>query len=261
MKKKRRKRYRIKKSGCLLRIFALVLCLTAGLCVFRMFHMNTPPKVYDETELAEMGIPESLIELYQRNEEARDFVLGYAPEKEQPGDVDVTKDVKSGEIPLFLQWDERWGYVQYGDDFMALEGCGPTCLSMVYTGLTGDTSMHPLAMAEMAETEGHYVDGVGSSWTLMQDMASELGLTANEVFFMADSIAEELRAGHPIICAVGAGDFTERGHFIVLTDVDDDGMVTIHDPNSRKKSKKKWDVETIMSQTENLWSYSVEGYI
>ena len=252
MKQKRRKRYKVKKRGCLLRLFGLVLCLTVGFCVFRMV---STPKVYEEAELMEMGIPKSLNELYQRNEEARDFVLGYSPEKREPGRIDITKDVKAGKIPLFLQWDERWGYVQYGDDFMALEGCGPTCLSMVYTGLTGDTSMNPLAMAELSEKGNHYVSGIGTSWSLMQDMAAELGLQVDEVFFMADSIVEELQAGHPIICAVGPGDFTTMGHFIVLTDVDDDGMVTVHDPNSPKNSKQKWDVETIMSQTENLWSY------
>ena len=31
----------------------------------------------------------------------------------------------------------------YGDNFLAITGCGPTALSMVYVGLTGDTSMNP----------------------------------------------------------------------------------------------------------------------
>ena len=52
-----------------------------------------------------------------------------------------------GEIPLLIQWDKRWGYETYGDDLMALSGCGPACLSMVYVGLTGDTDMNPKAMA------------------------------------------------------------------------------------------------------------------
>lgn len=251
MKKKRRRRRR---RGCRLGlVLTLAFCLTIGICVIRIV---MEPENYEKAELMEMGIPESLAELYLRNEEARDFVLGYVEDRESDEEIDVSKDIKSGEIPLFLQWDERWGYEQYGDDFMALEGCGPTCLSMVYCGLTGDSSMDPLAMARMAEERGHYVSRVGSAWSLMQDMASELGLEVHEVFFMAESIIEELHAGHPIICAVGSGDFTTTGHFIVLTEADDDGMVTVHDPNSKKNSKMKWDVERIMNQTENLWSYS-----
>ena len=249
MKKKRRRR---KKRGCRLGlILGLLACLVIGIGALRMV---MEPKNYEKTELLELGIPESLAELYLRNEEARDFVLAYDASKGDL-DIDINDDVNQGEIPLFLQWDERWGYADYGDDFMALEGCGPTCLSMVYCGLTGDTSKDPLTMARMAEQGGHYVKGVGSAWTLMQEMAVELGLEVNEVFFMADSIVEELQTGHPIICAVREGDFTTTGHFIVLTEADDDGMITVHDPNSPKNSKKKWDIERIMGQTENLWSY------
>lgn len=250
MGKRRRRKGGCRKLAGILLVIAAVICICISLL---------GPKEYEESELLELGIPESLVGLYLRNEEARDFVLGYVEERESDGEVDISKDVDAGEIPLFLQWDERWGYEKYGDDFMALEGCGPTCLSMVYTGLTGDTSMHPLAMAELAEAGNHYVSGIGSSWSMMQDMAAELGLTVNEVFFMADSIIEELQAGRPIICAVSSGDFTTAGHFIVLTEADDDGMLTVHDPNSKKNSKQKWDVEAIMSQTENLWSYSYEN--
>lgn len=139
---------------------------------------------------------------------------------------------------------------------MALEGCGPTSLSMVYCGLTGDTSMDPGTMAKMSEEKGHYVSGVGSSWSLMQDMAKDLGLEVEEVFFMPQSIIDELNEGRPIICAVGPGDFTAWGHFIVLTEADGDDKVMVHDPNSVANSRL-WDVETIMSQTENLWSFSV----
>ncbi len=247
MGKRRRRRVSLRK------IFGIVLCIAAVICISISL---LGPKEYEKSELLEMGIPKSLANLYVRNAEARDFVLGYLESKGESDIIDIEKDLRGEDIPFFLQWDERWGYAKYGDDFMALEGCGPTCLSMVYTGLTGDASMHPLAMAEMAEKGNHYVSGIGSSWSLMQDMARELGLEVNEVFFMADSIIEELEAGRPIICAVGPGDFTTAGHFIVLTDVDGKGRVTVHDPNSRKKSKEKWDVETIMSQTENLWSYS-----
>lgn len=190
-----------------------------------------------------------------RNEEARDFVLAYDSSKGVSDIIDVTNEVNEGEIPFFLQWDERWGYAYYGDDFMAVEGCGPTALSMVYCGLTGDTSMHPLAMARLAEERGYYVSGSGSSWSMMTDLAWELGLDVRDVYFDRDGILNELLAGNPIICIVGPGDFTTSGHFIVLTAVDEKGLVTIHDPNSRDNSEKRWEIDTIMNQTENLWSY------
>ena len=179
-------------------------------------------------------------------------------DKNKTYNIDLSDYENTASVPHFLQWDERWGYGKYGDDFMAVEGCGPTALSMVYCGLTGDTSMNPWEMAKLAEDWGYYVSGQGSSWNMMDQLASELGLGVHAVHFDRDSILYELLAGNPIICIVGPGDFTTEGHFIVLADVDDQGMVTVHDPNSREKSKKKWDIETIMSQTENLWGYEVE---
>jgi hypothetical protein len=202
--------------------------------------------------------PESLLELYERNPEAAQFVLDYPEKGNLHETIDISADVKKDTIPLFLQWDERWGYEMYGDDFLAVTGCGPTCLSMVYCGLTQNTEWNPYRMAQKAELEGYYVSGSGSAWEMMTGLASELGLTAKEVIFDEDHIKEELNAGHPIICAMGPGDFTTTVHFIVLTGVNADGSITVNDPNSRENSRTDWELSKIMSQTRNLWSYSYE---
>ena len=200
-------------------------------------------------------MPQSLIDLYERNKEARQFVLDYEKNKDKHEAIDISKEVRDGEIPLFLQWDERWGYETYGDDYMAVTGCGPTALSMVYTGLTGDTSLNPYEMAKLAQNNGYYVNGSGSSWNMMLGLASQIGLDANEISLDENSIKKELSAGNPIICIMGPGDFTTSGHFIVLTGITDDGKVQVNDPNSVKNSQKTWELDRIMSQMRDLWVY------
>lgn len=207
-------------------------------------------------KLAREGYPESLIQLMKRNPEAKQFVLDYQKNKDKHEEIDLSKEVSRGQIPLFVQWDERWGYETYGDDFLAVTGCGPTCLAMVRCGLSGETQWNPYEVACMAQEQGFYVDGVGSSWDLMSSGAEQIGLTVNNVAFDADHILSALQSGMPVICAVGPGDFTSTGHFIVLTGVDGNGKVIVNDPNSRENSKKTWDVETLMSQIRNLWGYS-----
>ncbi|MBR1692270.1 MAG: C39 family peptidase [Lachnospiraceae bacterium] len=207
-------------------------------------------------KLEEEDYPQSLRQLYDKNVEARQFVLDYKNKKDVHDKIDVSNEVTSGEIPLFIQWDERWGYEQYGDDFLAVTGCGPTSLSMVYIGLTGDTSLHPLAMARLAEKEGYYVNGSGSSWSMMTDLAKKLGLTVRNVVFDEGHILDELRDGNPIICIMGPGDFTTAGHFIVLTGIADNGEIEIHDPNSIRNSDRTWRLDVLMRQTRNLWGYS-----
>lgn len=72
----------------------------------------------------------------------------------------------------------------------------------------------------MAEDNGYYVDGSGSSWELMSSGAEKLGLTVSSVIFDAEHIRATLESGQPIICVMGPGDFTDAGHFLVLTGVD-----------------------------------------
>lgn len=199
--------------------------------------------------------PESLLELLEKNPEAEQFVLNYPKNKDTHLEIDLTDEVTEGTIPLFIQWDERWGYETYGGDFLAVTGCGPTCLSMVYCGLKGDTKWNPLSVAQWAEQEGYYVKGAGSSWDLMTYGAKNLGLLQENVVFDAEHILRSLNNGNPIICVMRPGDFTTSGHFIVLAGVDENGKVIVRDPNSKVNSDKTWAVEDLMPQIKNLWGY------
>ena len=64
-----------------------------------------------------------------------------------------------------------------------------------------------------------------------------------------------------MVCAVGAGDFTVTGHFIVLAGVNEDGTVEVRDPNSYRLTQQSWDIYDILDQTRDLWcfSYDPEG--
>lgn len=204
----------------------------------------------------ENSIPESLQEMKERYPETAAFVDDYPTEGNVSHSMDISSEVTKGEIPLFLQWDERWGYEQYGSDFLGITGCGPTCLSMVYSGLTGNTDRNPYRMAVFSEESGYYVDGEGTSWDLMTEGAEKLGLHAENLDISAENIRHALSSGHPVICSMYPGDFTTSGHFIVLTGIDGDGNVTVRDPNSRINSGKTWTIDRLLSQIHAMWEYS-----
>ena len=153
------------------------------------------------------------------------------------------------------EWDERWGYIHYGDGIIANSGCGPTALAMVAAGLTGDNSITPYKIASYAGANGYYVAGSGSSWSLMTEAALNFGVAGTEIALSESSVTEELNAGHPIICSMKQGDFTTDGHFIVLTGMAD-GKIQVHDPNSKERSSRTWDYATLEPQIENLWSFT-----
>lgn len=196
--------------------------------------------------------PESLIALLERNPEAEDFVLSYPAEHALKHEVDLSEHLDDEVVPLFLQWDKRWGYLDYGSDVAGLTGCGPVCLSMVAFYLTGDVNMSPDNMLRFALEEGYCSRGNGSSWTLISEGAQKLGLTATELPLVKNLILSHLEAGDPIICVMGPGDFTSTGHYIVLTGLED-GLLRVNDPNSLEKSEKRWDYDQICGQIRNLW--------
>ena len=249
-RRKARIRFLASMLGTLLGAVLLVLVAYTALNLFCGFGKANTQK------LREQGYPESLIALVEHNPETKDFVLDY-PKYKGLEEIDISKEVTKGEIPHFLQWDERWGYENYGSDFLAVTGCGPTSLSMVVCGLTGDTKWNPYEVAKMAEDNGYYVDGSGSSWELMSSGAEKLGLTVSSVIFDAEHIRATLESGQPIICVMGPGDFTDAGHFLVLTGVDQEGDIILQDPNSVERTKQHWDVQKLMNQMKNLWSYRV----
>lgn len=210
----------------------------------------------DTARARQVDYPDSLRKLMERNPETTQFVYDYAREKNKTHPIDLSGEVKKGAIPTFFQWDERWGYDTYGSDMIAITGCGPTCLSMVTCGVTGDASWSPLRVAEYAEKNGYYAEGSGTAWTMMSRGAEELGLQAKELSLSGSLIHQTLSEGEPIICSMGPGDFTSAGHFIVLTSLNKDGTIRVHDPNSRKNTKKKWRLQRLMNQMQNLWAYT-----
>ena len=258
-KRKRRRRHRILKS-----IFCIALIIPVIMAVLWAKNM-----ISGRSSLAVMALvnpkvreimankdryPEQLIELLQNNEETADFVFDY-PEKKDTAPADTVGEVVQGQVPLLLQWDERWGYAFYADDMIAVNGCGPTAIAMVAAGLTGDNTVTPYKVAQFSAGNGYYAGDSGTSWTLMTDGAQQFGIYGEEMGLSEDEVFSALENGHPIICSMRPGDFTTTGHFIVLTGIED-GKIQVNDPNSRVRSEKLWDYSRLEYQINNLWVYT-----
>ena len=137
-------------------------------------------------------------------------------------------------------------------------GATPTCICRQAPNPPGDKNLTPDMLAQRAMEDGYYVEGVGTSWLFMGDIAREYGITVNQ-FPSADlrQMEETVDNGGLIICAVGPGDFTDEGHFIVIRGISD-GMLTINDPFSKANSRKKWDYNTVAPQVLQVWTYAAQ---
>lgn len=199
--------------------------------------------------------PENLLILLEKNPEALGFVLRYPQDHNKTHEIDLSEYADSETVPLFIQWDQRWGYIPYGADMAAITACGPVCLSMVAYHLTGNENMSPDKIIQFALDEGYCVPGNGTAWTLISKGAQKLGLNVKQLPLVKSRICNELNAGNPVICIMGPGIFTTTGHFIVLTGYED-GKFRVNDPNSIVRSSQLWSYEQFQDQVRNLWAIS-----
>ena len=209
----------------------------------------------DNKDNKDIYIPDSLLELKEKYPETADFVDSYAEYQDTEFDMDISDEIVEGEIPLFIQWDKRWGYCMYGNDFFGVNGCGPTCLAMVVCGLTNDSEYNPYDIAMLSMSNDYYISGQGTSWNLMTEGARNLGLTVESGNITQWYIEHNLSSQSPMICSMEPGDFTYTGHFIVLTGIDEDGKIIVNDPNSYINSKKHWEISDLLPQIKSIWCY------
>lgn len=187
------------------------------------------------------------------NPEMTDYLYGYLN-----SDGTITGGFTDAEQPedhpLFLQFDPRWGYLEYGTrGTVGSSGCGPACLSMAVFYLTGDRSCTPGAIAQYSLDNEYYIHGVGTSWSLLTDYPAEFGLSSYQVQLREDNLKAELDKGRYLICSVREGDFTSAGHFILIHGYDENGF-KINDPKCVYRSRLSWTYKQIRNDIKATWS-------
>lgn len=205
--------------------------------------------------------PEKLIEMLNRNEQTLEFVMNYPLKYGKEQTIDISGYADTPGVPLFIQWDQQWGYKDYVGNVAGLSGCGPTCMSMVMYHFTRDPAMHPAYMMEFAESNSAYATVGGATlWGFFKQGGAELGLTVKEMTYddlhIERNMKRLLESGKVLVVNVGPGIFTEIGHYMVIAGYED-GKFIINDPNSPANSAKRWDFEEFQKELKMGWIFSM----
>lgn len=203
---------------------------------------------------------EDLIALFERNPEAREFVLNYPLEYGKEHTIDISGHVNDPGVPLFLQWDRQWGYKEYAGKAAGLSGCGPTCMSMVAYHFTRNAKYTPAYMMDFAMSNKKYaVNSSGTQWAFFQEGTKELGLSVRELTLeqsqTENHIAKTVQNGEVIVMNVKPGVFTTVGHYLLIVGYED-GKFRVNDPNSRENSEKLWAFSEFSDQVRIMWAIS-----
>ncbi|MCR5544567.1 MAG: C39 family peptidase, partial [Eubacterium sp.] len=171
----------------------------------------------------------------------------YAPE------LDLTEEASGDEVPLLIQWDKRWGYIEFGNGWIGCSACGAVCMSMAALYLTGNTKYDPVYISKYAIDNHYYIGGSGITSGFMTNAPADFGMYGASLAMSESNMIAALENGKVIICSVAPGDFTYRGHYIVISSYKD-GKFKVNDPNSYKNSERGWTYQELSGQITQMWS-------
>ena len=93
-------------------------------------------------------------------------------------------------IPLYYQYASPWGNKKYGSGNIAKNGCGPTCIAMVFSYLRNE-NIYPNDIVDFTKDK-YYIAGSGSSWSIFAACASNWDIGCKYIGINAGNIANEL---------------------------------------------------------------------
>ncbi|MCL4354883.1 C39 family peptidase [Patescibacteria group bacterium] len=141
----------------------------------------------------------------------------------------------TSDVPLYKQWDPRWGKNSYGcGTSISSAGCGVTSLAMVISYWTGKEVL-PSETAQSALNHGWRVCNQGTSWSAMIGMPGLYRLKSKSIGW--EEAKRYLALNIPIIQSHAPGYFTNGGHFIVLTGISGTGSYLVNDPDGKHRTE------------------------
>lgn len=121
-------------------------------------------------------------------------------------------------------------------------GCGVTASAIVASTLLGNKQYDPVYMMNLAYSYHDCGSGIsGTNAGFFQKFANKFNLGYQRVSkSQGNQVIEALKTGKSMVIAhMGKGHFTNGGHYIVLSAINQEGKVYVHDPNNRGNKNKR----------------------
>lgn len=178
---------------------------------------------------------------------------------------DLMLDSVAGPLTYYNQGDIRWrDYLYGGRDRLGQYGCGPTVMAMLISSLT-NTYVTPDQMCDWAVENRCWCPGQGSYHCLIPDSAKAYQLKVESMKnYTPEGIYEALNSGKLLVALMKKGHFTNQGHFIIITQISENGKVRIADSNLFENTQVDWEIDLILKELNHgassggpIWAVSV----
>ena len=159
-----------------------------------------------------------------------------------------------------IYYQQDYSHIPYGSSNIGDCGCGPTAFAMVASDYTGK-KITPEDAVKWCGNQ-YYVWGAGTSWAYFNAATKHFNLPANCVDLgnNINAAADQLRQGNLVISSQSAGLFTNGGHFILLSSINQNGGIKVRDPNKNNALNKGYKdriftQEEISRSSKNYWAF------
>lgn len=161
--------------------------------------------------------------------------------------VGILADEQNQQLKVVYYNQADYPGEKIGGSTIQAAGCGPTAVAVCYSSLTGKKADVP-KMCDQVYKHGWYYTGQGCSHSVVPGLSKLYGLNCKGLGYSKDAVEKALRAGHPVVALMGPGDFTDSGHFVVLTRMVGKDQVKIADVGSRANTYKTWSLKDVVQQ-------------
>lgn len=194
------------------------------------------------------------------------------PSSEEPSSEESSQDASTGNTDFpnnitilsggkkpfvfFEQDSDEWKNVAYGSDKIGSHGCGPVCMAMIISSMTGEV-VYPDETAKWSVRNGYYAKGTGTSHGLMTAIAKAYDIPVTTIQSGAwTDVINALKKGKLVVTRVKSGIFATNNHFFILRGITDDGKILVANSISYEDSVKEWSLSTIKGQVNlGFWVY------
>ena len=160
-----------------------------------------------------------------------------------------------GDFPVLYTFDERWGYMTFGDGILGVTGSGPVALSIASMGLSGTTANGPDVVAKAVIAAKLATGASGMDDAFLTNHASEVGLSATSLEVSSDGLYYPLTDGTPVLVKLKAnsGIGSASAHWALIAALNSDGSVSLIDPSSAVASSHTWSIGTIADAADSAF--------
>ena len=196
----------------------------------------------------------ALIELAIREPDALEFVYMLPSAEKTSSSYD--ESVLKGVAPKLFCWDKRWGYVDYNGQPLGLTGDAPVVFAMAYMGLTGQVDQTPASIGILANNKDYFTSNGDTTAEFFEKNASALGLKIAKIKADPSVLNACLANRNFVIAHFDSSRNSNKGHWVILVDHDQDGSITLYDPTSTSNSNHTWDPQTIAKSCDTFFQVS-----